>query len=141
MTRQFESDPCSSVTSSTLLGCFARAVKRSEQLRDRHGTELAAARDAGCHKSDTLSASQEWMGRVACTCSGGDTYHASHRSCRLQSIASVKFLHPVLPDDVVELEIRISPVAAAEHRAHFRGVRASTAVVEGVFTLRDEASS
>ncbi len=65
----------------------------------------------------------------------------AHFGCRLLSIASVKFLQPVLPDDVVDLEIRISPVAA-EHRAHFRGVRAATAVIEGVFTLRDnEAAS
>ncbi|MBB6093384.1 3-hydroxymyristoyl/3-hydroxydecanoyl-(acyl carrier protein) dehydratase [Povalibacter uvarum] len=66
----------------------------------------------------------------------------AHRNCRLLSIASVKFLQPVLPDDVVDLEIRISPVAAAEHRAHFRGLRAATAVIEGVFTLQDnEAAS
>lgn len=61
-----------------------------------------------------------------------------HRSCRLQSIASVKFLQPVLPEDVVDLHIRISSVAAAEHRAHFRGLRAAVAVIEGVFVLHDD---
>ena len=65
-----------------------------------------------------------------------------NRRYRLQSIASVKFLQPVVPDDVVDLEIRISSVTAAEHRAHFRGMRATIPVIEGVFVLHDsEAES
>lgn len=62
----------------------------------------------------------------------------AQRSCRLQSIASVKFLQPVLPEDIVDLDIRISSAAAAGHRAHFRGCRATVAVIEGVFVLDDD---
>jgi 3-hydroxymyristoyl/3-hydroxydecanoyl-(acyl carrier protein) dehydratase len=53
----------------------------------------------------------------------------------LRSIPVAKFLHPVLPEERVELRLWFSTVDATQMRVRFQGSRATTVVVEGSFIL------
>ena len=51
----------------------------------------------------------------------------------LRSIPVVKFLHPVLPDEPIELHIQFMAIETATWRASFVGRRAADLVFEGSF--------
>ena len=53
----------------------------------------------------------------------------------LRSIALAKFLQPVLPDERIELLIRLSALDAVQTRASFSAVRATVPVFEGSFIV------
>lgn len=56
--------------------------------------------------------------------------------CALRSMPVVKFLQPVLPEESVHIEVRISRTDT-ELRATFRGTRDAIAVLDGSFVLID----
>jgi len=53
----------------------------------------------------------------------------------LRSIPVVKFLHPVLPEERVELRLQFNAIEATQMRVSFRGSRADTLVLEGSFIV------
>jgi 3-hydroxyacyl-[acyl-carrier-protein] dehydratase len=53
----------------------------------------------------------------------------------LRSIPAVKFLQPVLPDERVVLRIEFTTLDAAQSRANFQGLRATSLVFEGSFIV------
>ena len=54
---------------------------------------------------------------------------------RLVTIVSAKFLQPVLPDERVDLEIRLTALEAARLRANVTGSRSGSVVFEGSLIL------
>lgn len=53
----------------------------------------------------------------------------------LRSIPAVKFLHPVLPEERIELRIRFMNMEAAQLRASFQALRATEPVFQGSFIV------
>lgn len=53
----------------------------------------------------------------------------------LRSIPAAKFLHPVLPEERIELRIQFLAIEAAQWRASFQGRRAADLVFEGSFIV------
>jgi 3-hydroxyacyl-[acyl-carrier-protein] dehydratase len=59
----------------------------------------------------------------------------SRETCVLQSIPAAKFLQPVLPEERIELRIKITAMENAKSRASFQGLRADSVVFEGSFVV------
>jgi 3-hydroxymyristoyl/3-hydroxydecanoyl-(acyl carrier protein) dehydratase len=59
----------------------------------------------------------------------------THGDFVLRTIPAVKFLHPVLPDETIELRIQFTTIEAKTWRASFQGQRAADLVFEGSFVV------
>jgi len=59
----------------------------------------------------------------------------ARQACVLHSIPVAKFLHPVLPEERIDLRIQVTAMEAAKLRASFQGFRAGSIVFEGSFVV------
>ena len=57
------------------------------------------------------------------------------RGFTLRAILSAKFLHPVLPDQRLDLSVHFTAHEAQQLRASFQGSRATTLVFQGTFIV------
>ena len=53
----------------------------------------------------------------------------------LRSIPAAKFLHPVMPEEHIEVRIRFTAMETAQMRVSFEGSRATASIFEGSFIV------